>query len=204
MMTSEDSGWRGADPPTALAEQAEMAYRDVSRFDDSVELGARDQRKIDLLLTEYRARHAVFPIEHEGVLAGPDGSYTMGNNDARWYSYRGSDDLPKYDPDNPWHTQVPFIVPAWNLNDEWAVRAPSTIEDIIGGFALSPRLWCDWHRGSAKKGRLAPAVMVRTQGQIILLLCVCGSCRDSLTRMYGSGLIFFELDANRRITVPAR
>lgn len=189
--------------PNPLGEQLDMAYRDVSRFEDSVELSDPHQRKIDHLLAEHRARMAVVPIEHEGVLGGPDGTYTMGNPDARWISYRGSADLPRYDPDNLHHTQIPFIVPGWNLNHEWAVRANS-IEDILGGFAFDPDrpAYCNWHFGDAKAGAQPPAVMVRAQGQIILLLHVCGSCRDILDKTYGGGLLFFECDANRRVVIP--
>jgi hypothetical protein len=73
--------------PNPLGEQLDMAYRDVSRFEDSVEQSDPRQRKIDWLLNGYRAPMAVIPIEHEGVLAGPDDTYTMGNLDARWKSY---------------------------------------------------------------------------------------------------------------------
>ena len=189
---------------SALAEQIDMAYQDVSRFDDNAELSDGHQRKIDHFLNEYRARHAVIPIEHQGVLGGPDGTYTMGNPNARNISYRGSKHLAKYDPDNPHHTQVPFIILAWNLDDEWAVRAPSSIEDILGGFAFGPNQPCDWHSGPAKAGTHRPGVMVRTQGQLILLLHVCGSCRDRLAEAYRDGLLFFELDSMRRITIPHR
>jgi hypothetical protein len=196
------SGGGFLDEPNPLGEQLEMTYRDVSRFDDCAELSDGHQRKVDYLLGQYRKRMAVVPIEHEGVLGGPDGSYAIGNANACHLSHRGSDELPEYDPDNPSHTQVPFIVPAWNPDHEWAVRAPDTIEDIIGGFAFGPDQPCDWHFGPAKPGTQPPAVMIRTQGQIILLLHVCGSCRDILTRTYGNGLLFFELDSNRRIAIP--
>ncbi len=192
--------------PNPLGEQLDMAYRDVERFTDSVELSDPHQRKIDSLLNEYRARHAEIPVVHDGVLGGPDGTWTMGNNDARWRSHRSSGLLPLYNPWDPHQTQVPFIVPAWDLNQEWAVRAPDRIEDIIGGFAFEPtKRYCDWHFGDVKPGAQPPAVMVRTQGQLILLLYVCGSCRERLDDTYGGGLRFFELidfDGKRRIHIP--
>ena len=67
--------------------------------------------KIDWILTQHRARTAQIPIVYEGVLGGPDGTHIMGNPNARWISYRGSPDLPTYDPDDPTQTQVPMIVP---------------------------------------------------------------------------------------------
>lgn len=190
--------------PNPLADQLDMTYRDVARFEDSAELAARDQAKIDRMLDEHRARMSATPLLVGGVLGGPDGTYVAGNPDACHLAYRGSSDLPKYDPDNPHHTQIPFIIPAWNLNHEWAVRAPSTIEDIIGGFAFEPRQPCNWHHGPPERGARPPGVMVRAQGQSILLLYVCGLCRGRLEKAYGNGLLFLELDDDRRIKISAR
>lgn len=185
-----------------LAEQLEMAYRDVSRFDDNVELSTAHQKKIDWVLTQHRARTAHYPIMYDGVLGGPDGTHIVGNPNARWISLRGSPDLPTYDPNDPQQTQVPMIVAAWYPDVELAVRSPNSIEDFIGDFEFPPNQPCDWHFGTAKTGKHSPGVLVRTNGQYIVLMHVCGSCRDILSRMYGSGLLFFELDENRRVQVP--
>ena len=189
--------------PNPLGEQMYAAFCDVERFEYSAELSDAHQRKVDRLLDEYRERHAFAPVVRgdDGKMRSPVGSPT-----ARWISHRGSDDLPKYNPDNPHHTQVPMIVPAWNLDHEWAVRGES-IEDVLGGFAFDAvkRPFCDWHRGL---GALPDAAWVRAQGQIILLLHICGPCRNKLDRTYGGGLLFLELaevDKNsgiRRVQIP--
>ena len=174
--------------PNPLGEQMYAAFCDVEHFADSVELSDAHQRKIDRLLDEYRARHAFAP-----VVRGDDGKMRspVGSPYARWVSHRGSDDLPQYDPFDPHHTQVPIIVPAWDLDYEWAVRGES-IEDAIGDLAFpAVQRPCDWHRGVAIAGAHPAGVMVRTQGQLILLLHICGSCRDKLDKTYGNGLLFF-------------
>jgi hypothetical protein len=188
--------------PNPLGEQLDMAYRDVSRFDDNVELSGPHQDKIDRLLNEYRARHAFAP-----VVRGDDGKMRspVGSPDARWASHRGSPELPQYDPWDPQHTQVPMIVLAWDLDFEWAVRGESIEDAIRNQDALPPDQPCDWHFDAAKPGTAPPAVMCRAQGQIILLLHVCGSCRDILDRTYGGGLLFFELEefaGLRRVQIP--
>jgi hypothetical protein len=173
-----------------LGEQLDMAYRDVSRFEDNVELSDPHQAKIDHLLDEYPGCHAVIPVER-----GPDGTvHTMGNPDAN---------LPKYDPDNPHRTQVPFIVRTWNLNDEWAVRAPDTIEDILGGFALHPGQGCHSHFGPPKLGVAPSAVMARARADHSVAVRV-RIVHDVLDDSCGGRRLFFELDADRRVRIPSK
>lgn len=193
----------------AAADQLDMAVRDVARFGSPAlsmsDPGAKLRRKRDWVLEQSRQRFAVEPVWEDGVLGGLDGSATRGNNDATHFAPGSTSILPEYDPANPGHLSTPIIVLAWNLNHRWIVRAPDSIEDIIGGFAIPWTTECDWHFGPVKadsNGSRQRSVLVLPKGQFIALMHVCAACVERLRREYGNGLRLLPLSQSGRALLP--
>lgn len=191
---------------SAAADQQDMVYRDIERFGSPAlslsEPGNKLRRKRDYVLAGSRQRFAVEPVWEDGVLGGADGSATRGNNAATYLAPRGSDLLPTYDPANPSHRSTPVIVPAWTPDALWIVRAPQSIEDVIGILDIPWTTACDWHFGQPKpdsEGNRERAILVLPKGQFIVLMHICAACWERLRREYGNGLRLLQLSQSGRV-----